>query len=200
MSLVSSNSRLQRRKLVSTVFHTVCAASTFAAVGVVGVLLYDVIRDGSTWLDLQFVTSFPSRFPELAGVKSALFGTLWLIILTALFAVPTGYWRQFTWKYAPPGRLTRLIELNIANLAGVPSIVYILGLRLCQGLFPRSKFARRRTNHGFADPASDYCCRQRSFARSTAVEREAAYGVGASRWQVVRSHVLPQAARALQRA
>lgn len=119
MSLVSSNSRLQRRKLVSTVFHTVCAASTFAAVGVVGVLLYDVIRDGSTWLDLQFVTSFPSRFPELAGVKSALFGTLWLIILTALFAVPTGVLAAiYLEEYAPPGRLTRLIELNIANLAG----------------------------------------------------------------------------------
>ena len=119
MSLVSSNFRLRRRKLVSTVFHAICAVSTFAAVGVLGVLLYDVIRDGSTWLDLQFVTSFPSRFPELTGVKSALFGTLWLIVLTALFAVPTGVLAAiYLEEYAPPGRLTRLIELNIANLAG----------------------------------------------------------------------------------
>ncbi|GIS84402.1 MAG: hypothetical protein CM1200mP16_07020 [Nitrospina sp.] len=87
-------------------------------------------REGIQWLDLQFLSDFPSRFPAKAGIHSALIGTLWLISLTALFSVPIGigaglYLEEFTKK----NRIRQFVDLNISNLGGVPSIVYgMLGL------------------------------------------------------------------------
>ena len=197
MSLTSKNARLQRRKVVSNLFHAGCAVSTFAAMGVLFVLLYDLAVDGLPWLDGQFINSFPSRFPELAGVKSALFGTLWLIGLTALIAVPTGVLAAiYLQEYAPPNRLTRLIELNIANLAGVPSIVYgILGLAVFVRFFSldRTLLAGALTMALLILPVIIIAAKEALLAVPKS-RREAAYGVGASRWQVVRSHVLPAAA------
>lgn len=191
-----ANPRLRRRKLVSAAFRVLCAATAFVVVGILFALIFDLMLDGLPWLDIQFLSSFPSRFPELAGIKSALFGSLWLIGLTALFAVPIGVLAAiYMEEYAPQNRLTRLIELNIANLAGVPSIVYgLLGLALFVRLFAleRSILAGALTMSLLVLPVIIIAAWEAIRAVPTSL-REAAYGLGATRWQVVQSHVLPMA-------
>lgn len=191
-----ANPRLRRRKLVSAAFRVLCAATAFVVVGILFALIFDLMLDGLPWLDIQFLSSFPSRFPELAGIKSALFGSLWLIGLTALFAVPIGVLAAiYMEEYAPQNRLTRLIELNIANLAGVPSIVYgLLGLALFVRFFAleRSILAGALTMSLLVLPVIIIAAWEAIRAVPTSL-REAAYGLGATRWQVVQSHVLPMA-------
>lgn len=94
------------------------------------VLVLDVLRDGTGSLSGEFLTHLDSRFPGRAGVKPALIGSLWLMALVALFSFPIGIGAAvYLEEFAPNTKLTRLIELNVANLAGVPSIVYgLLGL------------------------------------------------------------------------
>jgi phosphate transport system permease protein len=190
------NPRLRRRKHVSAAFRGLCAATTFVAITVLFALIYDLALAGVPWLDMQFIASFPSRIPELAGIKSALFGTLWLIGLTTLFAVPTGVLAAIYFEeYAPQNRFTRIIELNIANLAGVPSIVYgVLGLVLFVRFFSleRSVLAGALTMSLLMLPVVIIAAREAIRAVPTSL-REAAYGLGATRWQVVRAHVLPMA-------
>ena len=126
------NDRLQKRRFRSRLFERICAGVTGLAVLILALLLYDVFVDGYRWVDAQFLNSFPSRFPEKAGIKSALVGTIWLVAFTALIAIPTGVLAAiYLEEYAPQNRLTHFIEINIANLAGVPSIVFgILGLAI----------------------------------------------------------------------
>ena len=132
MSLFGDSGNLAKRQRRARIFSGLCFGVTFTAVAILAVLIYQVTSSGLAWLDAQFLDSFPSRFPEKAGIKSALYGTLWLVSLTALFSIPTGVLAAiYLEEYAPRNRATRFIELNIANLAGVPSIVYgILGLAL----------------------------------------------------------------------
>jgi len=122
--------RLPYRKLVAGVFYWLFLLSVLA--GIVGLLalLVQVAVQGVPWLSVHFLTSYPSRFAEQAGLKSALFGTLWLMGLTALFSFPVGIGAAvYLEEYAPRNWLARIIEVNISNLAGVPSIVYgLLGL------------------------------------------------------------------------
>lgn len=100
--------------------------------GVLATLLIRIIMDAWGWIDWQFVTSYPSRKPELSGIKAALLGSLWVIGFTALISVPIGIGTAiYLEEFAEDNRFNRFIKLNIANLAGVPSIIYgILGLAL----------------------------------------------------------------------
>lgn len=187
---------IQRRHRIATGFKYLCAAVTFLAVAILAVLVYDVTSTGLPWLDLQFLSSFPSRFPAQAGIKSALYGTLWLIGLTALISIPTGVLAAiYLEEYARPGRFTRLIEINIANLAGVPSIVYgLLGLAMFvrfMGL-ERSLLAGAMTMSLLILPVIIIASKEAIRAVPSSI-RQAAYAVGATRWQVVRAHVLPEA-------
>jgi phosphate transport system permease protein len=148
-------------------------------------------------LSFDFLNRFPSRlYPERAGLKSALFGTMWLILLTALVSVPVGMAAAvYLHEYAKRNRLTRFIELNIANLAGVPSIVYgILGLavfiRICN--FGRSLLAGALTLSLLILPVIIIASRE-ALAAVPDSFRQAAFALGATRWQVVRTHVLPAA-------
>lgn len=157
----------------------------------------------------QFFGNFPSRNAENAGIKSAIAGTLWMITITALIAIPLGvataiYLEEYTQK----NRISRFIEVNIANLAGVPSIVYgLLGLSLFVGYFsmmksrfpdsemfnnPRNVMAGALTMTVLILPVIIISAREAIKAVPASL-RQAAYGVGATRWQVVRYHVLPAA-------
>jgi phosphate transport system permease protein len=122
--------RLQIRRISGALFAALCLGATIAGIGVLGVLLFTVAGDGIGRVSWDFVNSFPSRHPEEAGIKAALYGTLWLMGFTALFAVPLGIGAAvYLEEFAPKNWITRVIETNINNLAGVPSIVYgILGL------------------------------------------------------------------------
>jgi phosphate transport system permease protein len=189
--------RLARRRRMGRVFAIGCGCMVLVAVFVLCVLLFSVAEQGWRWLSWEFLNRFPSRlYPEKAGVKSALFGTVWLIGLTAAVSVPIGMAAAiYLHEYAKKNRMTRFIELNIANLAGVPSIVYgILGLavfiRLC-GL-GRSVLAGALTLSLLILPVVIIASREALAAVPDSI-RQAAFGLGATRWQTVRAHVLPAA-------
>jgi len=159
-------------------------------------LLADSFTDGLTYLSWNFLTSYPSRFPDQAGILPSLFGTIWIMGLTALFSFPLGVFAAiYLEEYAKKNRVTELIQLNIANLAGVPSIVYgLLGL----GLFVEALALGRVILAGALTmsllilPVIIITSREaiRSVPRAY---REGAFALGASRWQVTRQIVLPEA-------
>src|SRR5690606_28259741 len=97
-----------------------------------GVLLVTVLLDGAGRLSWDFLNGFASRLPERAGIKAALYGSLWMMTFTALIAVPLGIGAAiYLEEFAPRNWLTKVIETNINNLAGVPSIIYgLLGLAI----------------------------------------------------------------------
>ena len=173
-----------------------CGLSTLAGVAALAVLLADVLVDGLPRLDLAFLTSFASRFPERAGVRAALAGSVWLLGLTALIAFPISVAAAvYLEEYATKGWVTKAIQTNIANLAGVPSIVYgILGLALfvrALGL-DRSVLSGALTLSLLIMPVIIMASQEAVRAVPQTI-REAAYGLGATRWQVVRFQVLPMA-------
>lgn len=196
LPLGTGNRNISRRHRTARVFRYFCATVTFLAVVVLGVLIFEVTATGLPWLDSQFLNNFPSRFPEKAGIKSALYGTLWLITMTALISIPTGVLAAlYLEEYAAHNRFTRLIEVNIANLAGVPSIVYgMLGLAMFvrfMGL-ERSVLSGALTMSLLILPVIIIAAREAIRAVPASI-RQAAYAVGATRWQVTRAHVLPEA-------
>jgi phosphate transport system permease protein len=123
---------LQRRKLQNLVGHGIFLVGTLFSVAMLIVLLVSMVGQGFRHLDWQFLTSFPSRTAEKSGILPALAGSLWLIVLTAIIAIPLGVGAALYIEcYGSDNRLNRAIKINISNLAGVPSIVYgMLGLSL----------------------------------------------------------------------
>jgi phosphate transport system permease protein len=187
-------SNLAARRRRAAAFAHLCRALTWSGVVVLVVLIVHVARDGLGWVDWQFLTSFPSRFPEKAGIKSALVGTLWLIGTTALVAIPVGVAAAlYLEEYAGRSRFKSFIEVNISNLAGVPSIVYgILGLAVFVRTFGlgRSVMSGALTMSLLILPVIIIAAREAIRAVPPSI-RQAAYALGATRWQVVRHHVLP---------
>lgn len=192
----SAESNLAWRHRKAAVFKGFCLTVTGLAVVILVVLLYQVSVIGLPWLDGQFLSSFPSRFPEKAGIKSALAGTLWLVSMTAMIAIPVGVLAAvYLEEYARPGRFTEFININIANLAGVPSIVYgILGLAIFVRFFAleRSVISGALTMSLLILPVIIIAAKEAIRAVPSSL-RQAAYAVGATRWQVVKAHVLPSA-------
>ena len=193
---LTTSHRLRQRQAKATFFKYFCIAVTASAVMILGILLYQIISDGYRWVDWQFMTSYPSRFPEKAGILSAFVGTLWLVSLTALLAIPTGVLAAiYLEEYAPKNRWTQFIEVNIANLAGVPSIVFgILGLALFvrfMGL-NRSVIAGAMTMSLLILPVIIIAAKEAIRAIPNSL-RQAAFALGATRWQVISAHILPAA-------
>jgi phosphate transport system permease protein len=188
--------QLARRQQIATTFRIFCTGVTFLAMAILAILIYQVTSAGAGWLDWEFLTSFPSRFPEKAGIKSAFVGTLWLVSLTALIAIPTAVLAAiYLEEYAPKNKATIFIEINIANLAGVPSIVYgILGLAIFVRFFGlnRSVIAGAMTMSLLILPVIIIASKEAIRAVPSSL-RQAAFAVGATRWQVVHAHVLPSA-------
>lgn len=188
--------KLKARKILGNFSHVIFMLSTMVGTFFLIVLLADVLKDGSGWLDWQFLTSYPSRKPEEAGLLSALFGTLWVMVLTALLSFPVGIGTAiYLEEYTPDNRLKRIIQTNINNLAGVPSIVYgLLGLSLFVQAFAlgRSVLAGALTLTLMSLPVIIIAAQEaiRSVPRS---HRLAAFALGATRWQMVRNIVLPSA-------
>ncbi len=188
--------RRRRRELLGRIFEGIALAAILFGLLVLFLLLLDVARRGLGVLSWSFFTSYPSRFPEQAGIRSALLGTLWVMALTALFSVPLGVAAAiYLEEYAPRNRVTRLIELNINNLAGVPSIIYgLLGLELfVRGMrLERSILAGALTLSLLILPILITASREALRAVPMGL-REAAFALGATRWQVIRHQVLPVA-------
>ncbi len=187
---------LKVRQIRGSLFSILFLGATMVGTLVLIVLIVDVLRDGAGWLDWQFLTSYPSRKPEEAGLLSALFGTLWVMALTALLSFPIGIGTAiYLEEYAPDNRLQRLIQTNINNLAGVPSIVYgLLGLSLfVQALaLGRSVLAGALTMTLMSLPVIIIAA-QEAIRSVPGAHRLGAFALGATRWQVVRNIVLPSA-------
>ena len=182
------------RKRKEQIFIWLCRGATWLAVAVLLVLLFHVVREGWDWLDLQFLDNFPSRKPERAGIKSALWGSVWLIGMTALIAIPLGIASAiYLEEYAPKNGWIRILEINLANLAAMPSILYgLLGLAIFVRFFDldRSLWAGSLTLALLVLPVIVIAAKGaiRSVPQSI---REGAYALGARRWQVVFFQVLP---------
>lgn len=187
---------LKIRQIRGSLFSSLFLGATLIGILVLFVLVADVLKDGAGWLDWQFITSYPSRKPEEAGLLSALFGTLWIMVFTALFSLPIGIGTAiYLEEYTPDNRLRRLIQTNINNLAGVPSIVYgLLGLSLfVQALaMGRSILAGALTLTLMSLPVIIIAA-QEAIRSVPETHRLGAYALGATRWQVVRHIVLPTA-------
>ena len=192
--MISRN--LTNRYVIAKIFHGFCFTVAWSGGLILGVLLFHVTQEGIQWLDLQFLSDFPSRFPAKAGIHSALIGTLWLISLTALFSVPIGigaglYLEEFTKK----NRIRQFVDLNISNLAGVPSIVYgMLGLVIFVRWFElnQSVLAGSLTMSLLILPVIIISTREALRAVPNTI-RQAAFALGATRWQTIYAHVLPAA-------
>lgn len=193
-SEIEFNERIRQRHRRGMFLAGLFFLATLFGLLVLGALLVDVVVEGWPWLDAGFLTSYPSRFPERAGIKSAIVGSIYMIGLTAVFSVPIGVATAiYLEEYAPRGWLTRLIQINIANLAGVPSVLYgILGLALFvrfAGL-GRSLLAGAFTMSLLILPII-IISTQESLRAIPGGIRESAFALGATRWQVIWSHLLP---------
>lgn len=173
---------------------------TIFGIGVLLVLLIDTFIDALPRLDWKFITEFPSRKPEKAGALSAWVGTLAVMAVTIVFALPLGVAAAtYLEEFARKNRLTELLEINIANLASVPSIIYgLLGLELFVRLmdFERSILSGALTLAILVLPLIIVSTREALRAIPQTI-REASYALGATKWQTIRNQVLPAAMPAI---
>lgn len=187
---------LRRRLVAERLFAWTCRAATLAAVVVLAILLVEIARQGLSGLNWDFLTSLPSRRAATAGVKPALFGTVWVVIGTAILAVPVGIAAAvYLEEFAEDTPLNRAIEINISNLAGVPSIIYgMLGLVLfVRGLsLGRSVIAGALTLALLSLPVIIIAAREAIRAVPVSM-RHGSLALGATQWQTVRRVVLPAA-------
>ena len=175
-------------------FRAICRLAIALPLAFLLVLGAGLLVEAWPRLGLEFLTSYPSRHPEQAGILPALVGTGALMVLTAAMAIPVGVGAAiYLEEYARPSRLTSLIELNITTLAGVPSIIYgLLGLEL----FVRALSLGRSIIAGAATlallllPMLITASREALRTVPRAV-REASWALGADRWQTLRRVVLP---------
>jgi len=192
----SRRARRRLRAVTGPVMHALFFAATALGIVMLAVLLVDVWRDGAGALDADFLTSPPSRLAERAGIMPALMGSLWLLGLTALFSFPLGLataiWLE---EYARRGRLRDIIQTNIANLAGVPSVIYgLLGLAVFVRAMQlgRSVIAGSLTLTLLILPVIIIAAQEAIRAVPNSY-RLGSYALGATRWQTTRHHVLPAA-------
>lgn len=189
--------RLEQRRRHATLFAAVCAVMSVAGLVFLAILLIRVVWDGGGWVTWQFLNNFPSTLdPASSGVKNALWGTIWLVGITSLFAIPVGVAAAvYLEEYAKRTRFSRFVHLNISNLAGVPSIVYgLLGMTVFVRWFrfDRSVLAGGCTLALLVLPVVIIASREAILAVPQSI-RQAAYALGATRWQTVWAHVLPSA-------
>lgn len=187
---------LPRRKRVGGVFYGVLVAAVLLSVVSLAVLLGQTALQGLPWLDWDFIANYMSRKPELAGIRAALAGSVITILITAVFTVPVGVGAAiYLEEYAPKNRLTQLIEVNISNLAGVPSVVYgLLGLGVFVQLMSLGKvvLAGALTLTLLVLPIVILASREAIRAVPNEY-RLGAFALGADRWQVIKGAVLPSA-------
>ena len=167
---------------------------TLFGISILAILICNILQLGFTRINWDFLTSLPSRKPEQAGVYTAIIGTLDLMLLTIIFAIPIGVGAGiYLEEYSKKSRLSSLLEINISNLAGVPSIIYgLLGL----GIFVRffnfggSILAGSLTLSLLILPIIIVATREAIKAVPPSI-KEASFALGASKWQTIQNVVLP---------
>lgn len=196
LNSASMEGRLKPRLAINFLFRYLFLLATLFGLFVLGILLYRIFTQGIAYLDFQFLQSLPSRKPEQAGIKTALIGTVWLMGVVAPVSLFLGVGTAiYLEEYAKKNRFTQFIQINISNLAGVPSIVFgLLGLTIfVRALaFGTSVLAAGLTMSLLVLPIIIVASQEA--IRSVSKElREASYGMGATKWQTIVQVVLPAA-------
>jgi phosphate transport system permease protein len=194
MSGLQSASTFWSRSGGELLFKALALVCVAASLLVLATLLLDVLIDGYPRLTWQFLSGYPSRFADKAGAAPAILGSIYIIILTAIIALPLGVGAAlYLEEYAPDNWITRFIELNIANLAGVPSIIFgLLGLQLFVRWagFDRSLLAGACTMAVLVLPIIVLASREALRAVPGSI-RDASLALGATKWQTIWRQVLP---------
>jgi phosphate transport system permease protein len=169
---------------------------TFFGLVMLAIFIGNILNDGLSRLDWEFITSYPSRRAEKAGILPAIVGTLWIIALTALIAIPVGIGAAiYLEEYSKKTFLGKMIEINITNLAGVPSIIYgLLGLEIFSRIMGMggSLLAGSFTLALLILPIIIVSTREAIKAVPSTI-RQASFALGASKWQTVRRAIIPSA-------
>ncbi len=186
-----------RKRIKSAkIFKFVCQLSALTVLVLLALLLFGLFKMGYSRLSWDFILTYPSRLPEKAGLWSALVGSFWLLGISVGFALPVGVAAAvYLEELMPRGRFFNFVGLNVANLAGVPSIIYgVLGLAVFARFFDfgRSVLSGGLTLGVLVLPIIIIASRE-SIRVVPASLRHAAYALGASRWQTAWHHVLPAA-------
>jgi phosphate transport system permease protein len=185
---------IAQHKRYDILFGIIGLLATLVGVITLLALFIDLVMDGYGRLTPEFFTSFPSRRAEGAGILSSWVGTVLVMLVTVVAAVPVGIaGAVYLEEYAPKNWVTDLIEINVTNLAGVPSIVYgllALGLFVYILDFGQSILSAGLTLALLILPVIIVATRESLRAIPVAI-REAAYALGATRWQMVSEHLIP---------
>ena len=188
--------RQARRKWMGRAFHGLCLLSVCIALGMLAVLLIYLLQQGVTGIDWSFLTSFPSRHPDKAGIKAAMLGSIYVVLVAGVVSFTLGVATAlFLEEYATRSRFSKIAKINIANLAGVPSIVYgILGLQIFVHSMHlgSSVLAGGFTLALLVLPIVIVAASEAVRAVPPSL-REGSYALGATRWQVIWHMVIPQA-------
>ncbi|HYJ13588.1 MAG TPA: phosphate ABC transporter permease PstA [Thermomicrobiales bacterium] len=195
-STITWNPRVQTRQVIGKVWQWVFFGSTALAIVLLGMLLWSIIQPGWNWLSWNLITDMPSRQPEKAGMNSAIWGSIWIVIGSAIFSFFVGLSTAiYIEEYAAKNGFTRFVQTNISNLAGVPSIVYgLLGLVFfVQWLNLGRSISAGALTMGLLILPVVVISSQEAIRAVPLGLRQASYGLGATKWQTIRSHVLPTA-------
>lgn len=189
-------SSIRTNRMIDLAFKITGIVCTFAGLLVLAIFLLDILIEGAARIDWDFLTNLPSRRPARAGILTAWTGTAWILGLTAVIAIPLGICAGiYLQEYGARNRLAHIIELNIANLAGVPSIIYgLLGLQIFVRTMHMgaSLLAGACTLSLLVLPIIIVSTREAIKAVPDSL-REASYGMGATKWQTIWYQVLPAA-------
>ena len=187
---------LRTNRLIDTIFNYVGIVATLFGLVMLAIFILNILGDGIKRIDWEFLTSLPSRRASKAGILTAWTGTAWIMVLTALIAIPLGISAGiYLEEYGKKSRLASIIEVNISNLAGVPSIIYgLLGLEIFVRTLKmgNSLLAGASTLSLLILPVIIVATREAIKAVPNTL-REASYGMGATKWQTIWYQVLPAA-------
>ena len=188
--------RMNGRMVINRVFQGLFMFATALALLALVILLYRIVSQGAGHLSLDFLTTFASRFPDQAGIKAALVGSIWLMAVVAPTSILLGVGSAiYLEEYAKKGRITSFIQMNISNLAGVPSVVFgLLGLTIFVRALAlgNSVLAAGFTMSLLILPVIIVAAQEA--IRSVPGElRDASYGMGATKWQTIVRIILPAA-------
>ncbi len=188
--------RIEKRIKINNFSKHLFSLSAVLALGVLGILFYRIIIQSAGWLDFQFLTSKLSIFPDKAGIKGVIIGTIWLMVVVApvtlFLGVATAIYLE---EYSGKGKLQRLIQVNISNLAGVPSVIFgLLGLTVFSRLFGLglSVLAGGFTMSLLVLPIV-VVSSQEAIRAVPGFLRDASYAMGATKWTTIKNVVLPAA-------
>lgn len=184
----------RKNRIKDKAFEVWGVISTLIGIVLLIIFIGDIFVEGVTRIDAQFISSLPSMFASKAGIYPALMGSLWILFLTALISFPLGVGAGiYLEEYGKKNWLSSLLEINISNLAGVPSVIYgLLGLEVFVRIFGlgKSLLSGAMTLSLLVLPIIIVATREAIKAVPDSI-RQAAYGLGATKWQTIWTQVLP---------